>query len=66
MKLIGKLQDGTVFLNKGYNDDDDEADLFEFKTDEGNFNFPNVSPSHHNLFLHQLKCRFVVLSRASD
>ncbi|RHN38912.1 putative peptidylprolyl isomerase [Medicago truncatula] len=29
------LQDGTVFLNKGYNDgDDDEADLFEFKTDE--------------------------------
>ncbi|AET01318.2 FKBP-type peptidyl-prolyl cis-trans isomerase [Medicago truncatula] len=35
LKLIGKLQDGTVFLNKGYNDgDDDEADLFEFKTDE--------------------------------
>jgi len=56
VKLNGKLEDGTIFLNKGYNDgDDDEADLFEFKTDGGNFNFPNVSPSHHNLFLYQLK-----------
>jgi hypothetical protein len=40
VKLIGKLQDGTVFLKKGHGDD--EADLFEFKTDEGNLNWPNV------------------------
>lgn len=33
MKLIGKLQDGTVFVKKGHGDD--ENDLFEFKTDEG-------------------------------
>ncbi|KAL6955888.1 peptidylprolyl isomerase [Sarracenia purpurea var. burkii] len=31
MKLIGKLQDGNVFLKKGH---DNEEDLFEFKTDE--------------------------------
>ncbi|OAY34838.1 peptidyl-prolyl cis-trans isomerase FKBP62 [Manihot esculenta] len=31
LKLIGKLQDGTVFLKKGH---DSEDDLFEFKTDE--------------------------------
>ncbi|XP_057455742.1 peptidyl-prolyl cis-trans isomerase FKBP62-like [Lotus japonicus] len=31
LKLIGKLQDGTVFLKKGH---DDEGELFEFKTDE--------------------------------
>lgn len=31
MKLIGKLQDGTVFLKKGHDDGDE---LFEFKTDE--------------------------------
>lgn len=41
MKLIGKLQDGTVFLKKGHDDDQP----FEFKIDEGtlnngfNFNF---------------------------
>nr|XP_043622846.1 peptidyl-prolyl cis-trans isomerase FKBP62-like [Erigeron canadensis] len=29
VKLIGKLQDGTVFINKGH----DETELFEFKTD---------------------------------
>nr|AFK35673.1 unknown [Medicago truncatula] len=33
LKLIGKLQDGTVFLKKGHGDD--EAELFEFTTDEG-------------------------------
>lgn len=33
VKLIGKLQDGTVFLKKGHGDGED---LFEFKTDEGN------------------------------
>lgn len=33
MKLIGKLQDGTIFVNKGHGDSED--DLFEFKTDEG-------------------------------
>ncbi|KAK4492181.1 hypothetical protein RD792_002979 [Penstemon davidsonii] len=32
LKLIGKLQDGTVFIKKGYADGED--DLFEFKTDE--------------------------------
>lgn len=34
MKLIGKLQDGTVFLKKGHDDGDE---LFEFKTDEGKY-----------------------------
>lgn len=33
VKLIGKTQDGTVFVRKGHGDDED--DLFEFKTDEG-------------------------------
>ncbi|KAL3531064.1 hypothetical protein ACH5RR_010386 [Cinchona calisaya] len=32
LKLIGKLQDGTVFVKKGHGDDED--DLLEFKTDE--------------------------------
>ncbi|XP_040992667.1 peptidyl-prolyl cis-trans isomerase FKBP62 isoform X2 [Juglans microcarpa x Juglans regia] len=31
VKLIGKLQDGTVFLKKGH---DDGEELFEFKTDD--------------------------------
>lgn len=31
VKLIGKLQDGTVFLKKGHDDDQP----FEFKIDEG-------------------------------
>uniref|UniRef100_A0A1J3IJK5 peptidylprolyl isomerase n=1 Tax=Noccaea caerulescens TaxID=107243 RepID=A0A1J3IJK5_NOCCA len=31
LKLIGKLQDGTVFLKKGYEEDEEP---FEFKTDE--------------------------------
>lgn len=31
MKLIGKLQDGTVFIKKGHGNDES---LFEFKTDE--------------------------------
>ncbi|KAJ4968048.1 hypothetical protein NE237_014749 [Protea cynaroides] len=30
VKLIGKLQDGTVFIKKGH----DEEELFEFKTDD--------------------------------
>ncbi|XP_076888135.1 peptidyl-prolyl cis-trans isomerase FKBP62-like isoform X2 [Bidens hawaiensis] len=30
VKLVGKLQDGTIFTKKGY----DETELFEFKTDE--------------------------------
>ena len=33
MKIIGKLQDGTIFLKKGHGDGEE---LFEFKTDEGN------------------------------
>ena len=32
VKLIGKLQDGTVFLKKGH---DNDEQLFEFKADEG-------------------------------
>ena len=32
VKLIGKLQDGTVFLKKGHGDGDE---LFEFKKDDG-------------------------------
>ncbi|KAM0071201.1 putative peptidylprolyl isomerase [Helianthus debilis subsp. tardiflorus] len=31
VKLIGKLQDGTLFINRGY---DDGTELFDFKTDE--------------------------------
>jgi FK506-binding protein 4/5 len=31
VKVVGKLQDGTVFLKKGHGE---ETDLFEFKTDE--------------------------------
>lgn len=31
VKLIGKLQDGAIFLKKGH----DEEEPFEFKTDEG-------------------------------
>ena len=34
VKLIGKLQDGTVFFKKGH---DDGAELFEFKTDDGKY-----------------------------
>lgn len=33
VKLIGKLQDGTIFVKKGHGE---EEELFEFKTDEGN------------------------------
>ncbi|KAL1557516.1 Peptidyl-prolyl cis-trans isomerase fkbp62 [Salvia divinorum] len=32
LKLVGKLQDGTVFVKKGHGDNED--DLFEFQTDE--------------------------------
>lgn len=32
VKLIGKLQDGAVFVKKGHSE---EEQLFEFKTDEG-------------------------------
>lgn len=46
MKFIGKLQDGTVFVKKGY----DEEEPFEFKTDEGvictlTFHFSSASCS---------------------
>lgn len=34
VKLIGKLQDGTIFIKKGHNGEN-EDELFEFKTDEG-------------------------------
>lgn len=34
VKLIGKLQDGTVFLKKGHDDDQP----FEFRIDEGTLN----------------------------
>lgn len=32
MKLIGKLEDGTVFIKKGHNDD---GEPLEFRTEEG-------------------------------
>ena len=38
MKLIGKLQDGTIFLKKGH----DEEPPFEFKTDEGNMSVTRI------------------------
>lgn len=38
VKLIGKLGDGTVFLKKGHGEGEE---LFEFKTDEGNYGFEN-------------------------
>ena len=45
MKVIGKLQDGTLFLKKGH---DDEGELFEFKTDKGNLKkCLNVFPDSH-------------------
>ena len=34
VKLIGKLQDGTVFLKKGHGDG---VELFEFKPDDGKY-----------------------------
>lgn len=46
MKLIGKLQDGTVFVKKGHN----EEEPFEWKTDEGEFRFPsNTLPLMHGI-----------------
>lgn len=36
VKLIGKLQDGTTFLKKGY-----DEEPFEFKIDEGKNHFAN-------------------------
>lgn len=33
VKLIGKLENGTVFIKKGHGEGEE---LFEFKTDEGN------------------------------
>lgn len=41
VKLIGKLQDGTVFIKKGHNGEN-EDELFEFMIDEG-----MVSELHH-------------------
>lgn len=38
VKLIGRLQDGTIFLKKGH----DEEEPFEFKTDEGNGGSPLI------------------------
>ena len=38
MKLIGKLEDGTVFMNKGHNDAP-----FEFKIDEGQYHLNNAA-----------------------
>lgn len=48
VKVIGKLQDGTLFLKKGH---DSEGELFEFKTDEGNSKCLNVSLLHTRLFI---------------
>lgn len=37
VKLIGRLQDGTIFLKKGH-----DEEPFEFKTDEGNDGSPLI------------------------
>lgn len=51
MKLIGKLQDGTIFVKKGH----DEEEPFEWKTDEGEF--PSVCGIHveyyHSLIIYK-------------
>lgn len=47
MKLIGKLQDGTVFLKKGHGEDEEP---FEFKTDEGNYTSTNFLESFRVMF----------------
>lgn len=36
VKITGKLHDGTIFLKKGH---DNEEELFEFKTDEGSVTY---------------------------
>jgi len=43
VRLLGWLPGDTVFINRGYRDDDDD-DLFEFRTAEGNFNFTMFHP----------------------
>ncbi|KAL2336779.1 hypothetical protein Fmac_011225 [Flemingia macrophylla] len=48
VKLIGKLQDGTVFLKKGH---DEEEKLHEFKTDEGNLKSSSVLIPLHPLYI---------------
>lgn len=50
MKLIGKLEDGTVFFKKGH----DEDELFEFKTDEGIWIFHVISLDWLDLFCFKL------------
>lgn len=40
MKLMGRLQDGTVFVKKGH----EEEKPFEFKIDEGNFFLLQIMP----------------------
>ena len=40
VKFIGKLQDGTVFIKKGY----DDEQPFEFKIDEGMLMIVLTSP----------------------
>ena len=37
VKLIGKLQDGNIFVKKGH-----DEEPFQFKTDEGNNSFDNL------------------------
>ncbi|KAL0417502.1 UNVERIFIED_CONTAM: Peptidyl-prolyl cis-trans isomerase FKBP65 [Sesamum radiatum] len=44
LKLIGKLQDGTVFVKKGHGEAED--DLFEFKTDEGEEALLTIAPEY--------------------
>lgn len=64
VKITGKLQDGTIFLKKGH---DNDEELFEFKTDEGSITYLTLGFSVVQLlFLWIINLRdFHNLSRAS-
>jgi len=51
VKLIGKLQDGTIFIKKGY----DDEQPFEFKIDEGDLNIHINLLNHKSLFAYITK-----------
>lgn len=60
VKIVGKLEDGTVFVKKGH--DGDEP--LEFKTDEGNlfFSLMQAMPFIYFLFM----CLSVKVSRTMN
>lgn len=64
VKLIGKLEDGTIFVKKG----NDEEEPFEFKTDEGNNPFVVASKIKGltlNITVMMLTTWALVMSRTS-